>query len=114
MPVKSLYLNTKSELRADQQVTARIVWDAHPGILVPTKAVSQVAGKSFVFIVEEHNGQRVAKQAEIEVSGIEGNSYQVKSGLKAGDKLITTGIKRLADGAPVAPEPDMSASSNVR
>ncbi len=112
--VKSLFLNTKSELRADQQVTARIVWDAHPGILVPTKAVSQVAGKSFVFVMQDQNGQSVAKQAEIEVSGIEGNSYQVKSGLKEGDKLITTGIQRLADGAPVVSEPKMSASSNVR
>lgn len=113
--VKALFDNAKSTLRADQQVTARIVWDAHPGILVPTKAVSQVAGKSFVFIVGENSkGQSVAKQAEIEVAGIEGNSYQVKSGLKAGDKLITTGIQRLADGAPVALEPKMSASSNVR
>jgi len=113
--VKSLFANAKSELRADQQVTARVVWDAHPGILVPTKAVSQVAGKSFVFIAQENDkGQTVAKQAEIEVSGIEGNSFQVKSGLKAGDKLITTGIQRLADGAPVALEPHKSASSDVR
>ena len=66
-------------------------------------------------IVQENSkGQSVAKQAEIEVSGIEGNNYQVKSGLKAGDKLITTGIQRLADGAPIALDPKMSASSDVR
>jgi membrane fusion protein (multidrug efflux system) len=34
-----------------------------------------------------------------------GNEYVVLSGLKAGDKLITGGIQKIADGAPVQAAP---------
>lgn len=100
--LKALYSNDKSVLRVDQTVRAEIVWQERPGISVPTKAVTQSAGKFFVFVAE--NGKRgnlAARQAEIEVSGIEGSSYQVKSGLKPTDRIVTSGIQRLADGAQI-------------
>jgi membrane fusion protein (multidrug efflux system) len=34
-----------------------------------------------------------------------GTDYIVQSGLNAGDKLITGGIQKIADGAPVQPMP---------
>jgi RND family efflux transporter MFP subunit len=100
--LKSLFTNAKSELRADQTVTSQIVWQEHPGITVPTSAVTQQAGKYFVFLAQPGPKEgMVAKQAEIEVYEIEGNNYQVKSGLKPGDKIVLTGIQRLGDGAPI-------------
>jgi RND family efflux transporter MFP subunit len=100
--VKALYPNSKSELRAEQTVKAVVVWRQKNGISVPTDVVKQAAGKFFVFLAENSSAANtVAKQAEIEVEGIEGSEYQVKSGLKAGDRVITSGIQRLADGMPV-------------
>jgi multidrug efflux pump subunit AcrA (membrane-fusion protein) len=32
------------------------------------------------------------------------NEYIVTSGLKAGDRVITTGIQKIGNGAPVRPE----------
>ena len=32
-----------------------------------------------------------------------GNDYLVESGLKAGERLIVSGIQKIADGAPVKP-----------
>lgn len=103
--IKTLYPNTKSMLRADQTVRAQVLWRTREGISVPTSAVMQAAGKYFVFTAVETAGKLSAKQVEIEVSGIEGDAYQVKSGLKKTDRIVTTGIQRLADGAPIMEKP---------
>jgi RND family efflux transporter MFP subunit len=100
--LKALYPNSKSQLRAEQTVRAEIVWEQKPGITIPTKAVTQSAGKFFVFVADDSQGNKlVAKQVEIEVAGIEGATYEVKSGLKPTDRIVTSGIQRLADGAPI-------------
>jgi RND family efflux transporter MFP subunit len=100
--IKSLFPNLKSELRAEQTVKAQIVWKVRDGISIPTSAVMQAAGKYYVFIAESDAGKKlVARQAEIEVYEIDGSSYQVKSGLKPSDRIVTTGIQRLADGTPI-------------
>jgi len=103
--IKTLYPNAKSMLRADQTVRAQILWKTREGLSVPTSAVMQAAGKYFVFTAVETAGKLSAKQVEIEVLGIEGDAYQVKSGLKKTDKIVTTGIQRLADGAPIMEKP---------
>jgi multidrug efflux pump subunit AcrA (membrane-fusion protein) len=46
----------------------------------------------------------VARQRPIAVGEIRENEYIVTSGLKAGDKLIVSGIQKIGDGAPVKPE----------
>jgi multidrug efflux pump subunit AcrA (membrane-fusion protein) len=43
----------------------------------------------------------VAKQRPIEVGEILGNDYVVTGGLKAGDRLIVSGVQKLGDGVPV-------------
>jgi multidrug efflux pump subunit AcrA (membrane-fusion protein) len=46
----------------------------------------------------------VAKQHPVEVGEILGNDYIVTGGLKAGDRVIVSGVQKLADGAPVKGE----------
>lgn len=103
--IKTLYPNNQSLLRAEQTVRAKIVWKTREGISVPTSAVMQAAGKYFVFVAKKDGDKMSAKQVEIEVLGIEGDKYQVKSGLKPSDRIVTTGIQRLADGAPIMEKP---------
>jgi RND family efflux transporter MFP subunit len=112
--IKSLFQNAKSELRADQTITAQVVWHVHDGISIPTKAVTQAAGKYFVFVAQETPEKKlVAKQAEIEVYEIDGDKYQVKSGLKPGDRIVTTGIQRLGDGAPIEQKSDLAGKPDA-
>jgi RND family efflux transporter MFP subunit len=104
--IKSLYANANNQLRADQQIQARIVWGRRPGVLVPTVAVSNLAGQNFVFVAEPGKGDKqfVARQKPVQLGRIDGNSYQILKGLQAGEKIITSGIQNLADGAPIKPE----------
>lgn len=110
--VKSLFDNSKNQLRANQYVRAKVIWDRHPGVLVPTTAVSRIGGETFVYVAQtqapaqgqekQEKPQLVARQKPVKLGAIEGNNYQVLSGLQPGEKLIVSGILTLSDGAPIA------------
>jgi RND family efflux transporter MFP subunit len=106
--VKAVF-NNNGSLLDDGFARARITWSEQPGILVPTEAVSRIAGKTFVFVAEEkkqENGETtlVAKQKPVTLGAIQGQAYQVISGIKPGEKIITSGILNLADDTPITTE----------
>jgi RND family efflux transporter MFP subunit len=89
-------------LRTEQFVRVRMVWAEAPGLTVPVVAVSRVNGQYFVFVAEGAEGARsVARQRAVDLGGVVGNDYVVKSGLKPGEKLIVAGVQKIGDGAPV-------------
>jgi RND family efflux transporter MFP subunit len=97
------------QLKDDQLVRTKIIWSQQPGVLIPTEAVSRIGGQNFVFLAQEEktdDGQTnlVAKQKTVTLGDIQGQNYQVTSGLQPGDKLIVSGILNLADGVPIATE----------
>lgn len=103
--VKSLYENPDERLRADQQVRARVIWSRRPGILIPTAAISRIAGQNFVFVAQEQDKSKlVAKQTPVKLGTIQGNSYQVVDGLQSGDRIVTSGILKLSNGTAIVPE----------
>jgi RND family efflux transporter MFP subunit len=99
--VKSLLKDAPPSLRSQQFTRARIVWSTAEGLTVPVVAVSRVSGQYFCFIVEGQGDSTVARQRPVQVGEIIGDDYQVTGGLKAGDRVITSGIQKLADGAPI-------------
>lgn len=107
---KATFPNPNGKLRSDQFVRVKIIWDRSPAVLVPTVAVSRIGNQAFVFVAENEKNtesgeiQKVAKQRPIKLGQIQGNSYQVIEGLKAGETIVTTGILNLSDGAAIAPE----------
>ncbi|WP_219904448.1 efflux RND transporter periplasmic adaptor subunit [Stenomitos frigidus] len=104
--IKSLYNNTQNKLRASQFVRARVIWSKRPGLLIPTAAISRIAGQTFVFVAQpgEQPDKLVAKQRLVKLGNIEGNNYQVLDGLKPGEKIVTSGLLSLRDNAEIAPE----------
>ena len=99
--------NNQGNLRNGQYVQARLTWDTERGILVPTRAISRIGGKEFVYQVSNEankNGQEVVNLTPVELGDIQDNSFQVISGLEAGDRIAVSNILKLRDGAPVQPE----------
>ena len=101
--VKATVQNPNRALRASQYVRARIIWRSTSGILIPVTGVLRVSGQFFAFVAEDAGGKLVAKQRPIKVGAIVGDSYPVLDGLKPGDKVVTSGAQKLADGAPIQP-----------
>ncbi len=90
-------------LRNLQLVRARVVWSTAPAPTVPVLAVTQIGGQPFVFVARNQGGHYVAEQTALQLGDTVGNVYAVKSGLKAGDRLIVSGMQFLVNGAPVQP-----------
>ena len=111
---KASFPNPDSQLRDEQFVRANVIWDESPGVLIPTTAISRVGGQSFVFVMEpapeEGDSEFIAVQRPVQLGTIEDNRYHIISGVDTGETIITAGILRLADGAPVTP--DDSAPTN--
>jgi multidrug efflux pump subunit AcrA (membrane-fusion protein) len=102
--VKALYPNNDEKLRSNQTVSARVVWQSTQSIMVPTFSVAHVSGQDFVFVADGHGTALTAKQKPVVLGDIVGNAYVVKSGLQPGDRLVTSGVQSLVDGAPIAPQ----------
>ena len=101
---KALLRDAPPSVRVQQFVKVRVIWRSAPGLTVPVNAVSRVSGQYFAFVAEQGSNGLVARQRPINVGDIRGNEYLVTGGLKAGEKLIVSGIQKIADGAPVRPE----------
>ena len=102
--VKSVLRDAPPAMRAQQFSRARIVWSSKPGLTVPITAVVRINGLYFCFVAEQTDQGLVARQRPIQVGELVGNEYVVHSGVKAGDRIITSGIQKLGNGAPVKPE----------
>jgi len=103
--VKGQVQNPDGKLRASQYVRARIVWKTSEGLLVPVTAVLRISGQFFAFVAEDASGKLVAKQRAIKVGPISGDNYPVLGGLKPGERVVTSGTMKLADGAPIQAAP---------
>lgn len=109
---KAVFSNPNGKLKDDQLVRARVIWNQQTGVLIPTTAVSRLGGQTFAFVAQEQQDQLIAKQKPVELGPIQGNSYQVISGLKPGETLITSGIINLSDGAPIKPQQEEGKPNN--
>ncbi|MBK5297478.1 MAG: efflux RND transporter periplasmic adaptor subunit [Vicinamibacteria bacterium] len=90
--------------RTEQFVRALVVWRNEPGLTLPTTAVTRINGQYFVFVAEPAAKGFLARQHAVKLGELRGNEYVLIEGLKAGDRLIVSGVQKVRDGAPVAPQ----------
>jgi RND family efflux transporter MFP subunit len=102
--VKSALREVPPTVRVQQFVRARVVWRATPGLTLPITAVSRISGQYFCFVAEQSGNGLVARQRAVQVGELIGNDYVITGGLKAGEKVIVSGIQKIGDGAPVKAE----------
>ena len=99
--VKSRLKESPPAMRAQQFSRVRIVWRRAPGLLIPLTAVVRINGKYFCYVAEPKGDTLIANQRPIELGELAGNDYVVDGGLKAGDRVIVSGIQKIGHGAPV-------------
>ena len=75
-------------------------------ILVPERALTELQGKNFVWVVSADNK---ASQRSVEVApNRAGSEAIILSGLQPGERIVVEGVQKLREGAPVqaaAPPP---------
>jgi RND family efflux transporter MFP subunit len=103
--IKARINQSKVPLRTAQFARARIVWGTRKQVLIPVLAVSRINGQFFAFIAEGNDNKMVARQRRLQLGELIGNDYVVLQGVNPGEKIITSGLQFLADGAPVMAAP---------
>ncbi len=104
---KATFSSSNRKLLNRQFIQARIIWQQEQGLLIPATAVSRLGGETFVFVAQpnqsaqENEPSLMAEQRQVELGELQGNNYQVITGVKAGEKVVTAGILQLKDGAPI-------------
>ena len=109
--VKADIDNSAGKLRAEQVVRARIVWSTHDGVTVPALAVTRQGGQPFVFVAVAQDGGMVAHQRPVQLGALTNNAFVVASGVKAGERVVTSGIQKLRDGVPIVKAPPKAAGA---
>ena len=71
--------------------------DKGKSVIIPYEAVVAQMGEYFVFVI---NGNKVS-QKKIDMGRTLGDSVIVKGGLKSGEQIVTEGVQKLRDNAPV-------------
>jgi membrane fusion protein (multidrug efflux system) len=82
-------------------------------ILVPERAVAELQGKNFAWVI---GADDKATQRAVKVGETIGESVLIVEGLKAGERIVTEGLQKVREGAPVQPKtaPQMAAAAAVQ
>jgi RND family efflux transporter MFP subunit len=98
--------NPGNILRPGQFGRVRAVTDFRTGaLLIPQRAVTELQGSYQVAVVEQDNKVSIRT---VTVAERVGSLWIVATGLKPGDRVVTEGIQKVANGVTVNPVPDSS------
>ncbi|NES94191.1 MAG: efflux RND transporter periplasmic adaptor subunit [Desertifilum sp. SIO1I2] len=102
---KATFDNPDGRLRTGQFVKARIVWNQiENAIAIPTTAVIYEGSDRYVFVADLSQDPPVARRQPVQIGLIKDDLVEIRQGLNAGDRVITSGRQRIGDGAPIAPK----------
>lgn len=119
--VKAPLNNLDGAYLADQKLKARLIWGEARNLTIPTESVFRVAGQPFVYIAKpiidkEQPNESSARTGSpskkappqfkvhmqpVTLGEIQGNSYIITQGLKAGQIIVHMGIQKLQEGMTV-------------
>ena len=98
LTLEAIVPNSANRLKPGFFATAQIEQASMlPGLLVPATAVRTVSGTARVFVV---NGDRVEERV-VMVGQAVGERVEITSGLKAGERVVGSGVDRIVDGVRV-------------
>lgn len=102
--------NPKNELKAGLTTNIRLKHlGADSTLLIPFKSVVESLGENFVFVAD--NGH--AYQKKVSLGTRIGGLIVVKSGLQAGDKVVSEGVQKLRDSSAIAVAPPKPAGAGA-
>jgi membrane fusion protein (multidrug efflux system) len=84
-------------LKPGMFLTVRLERARRQVLMVPEEALSPRQGRQFVFLVKDGR----AVEREVELGARSPGLAEIRSGVVNGDVIVTEGIQRLRDGAPV-------------
>lgn len=116
--IRAIFANPEGNLRAGQFVRLTVTGSTRVGVvLVPQVAVLQSPTGSTVYVLDDKD---VAQVRSVVLGSWQGTRWEVREGLKPGDRVVVDGVQRVRAGKPVKPsaakpaEPAASATSAAK
>lgn len=98
--MRATFPNPAGLVRSGSSAVVRIPQTIDQALLVPQKSTYQIQGKLFVYVLQPGNK---VKSVEVITAASSGQSFVIKKGLKAGDKIVVDGIASLREGLEIKP-----------
>jgi membrane fusion protein (multidrug efflux system) len=96
--VRIRFPNPKNDLVDGMSCVINVLnQDSGNQLVIPNKAVIEQMGEYFVYVAQD----TVAHQQKVKVGPKVSGNIVVLNGIKEGDKIITEGLQKLRDGAPI-------------
>jgi membrane fusion protein (multidrug efflux system) len=100
--VRAEFANAEKLLRPGMFGRIKIDLGVRPdSIMVPERAVAELQGKTFVWVVGSDNK---ATQRAVKVGETIGENVLIADGLKAGERIVTEGLQKVREGVAVQPQ----------
>jgi membrane fusion protein (multidrug efflux system) len=97
--VRAEFANAQKRLRPGMFSRIKVDLGLRPdSILVPERAVAELQGKNFVWVIGPDNK---ATQRAVKVGETLGENVMITEGLKSGDRIVVEGLQKVREGAPV-------------
>jgi RND family efflux transporter MFP subunit len=93
-------------LKPNQSAILRILdYAAANAVVIPVNTVQSDETSKYVYLLTKlSNGKSIAKKQPVVIGEVYGSNVEIKSGLKAGDQLITEGYQNIYDGQMISTE----------
>jgi len=91
-------------LRPGQSAVVKILdYSNANGIVIPVNLVQSDESSKYVYVLQKlSNGKTVANKKQVVLGEVYGNNVEIKSGLTAGEQLISEGYQSLYEGQSIA------------
>jgi membrane fusion protein (multidrug efflux system) len=100
IPFRASFPNPNGILRSGNTGRIRISVQQPEGLVIPQESTFELQDKVFVFLLGDSNK---VMSTSVNILGRSGNYYLVQNGIKAGDKIVYSGVDKLNDGAKIVP-----------
>lgn len=98
--VRATFPNANGILRSGNTGKVRLQIQHDDAILIPQSATIEMQDKVFAFTI---NAKNEVTKTPVTISGKSGDNYLISEGLKAGDKIVLSGIHKLQEGQLIQP-----------
>lgn len=96
LTVEAEVQNSEGLLKPGQFATVRVTQSKpEPAVVIPVRAVKTVGDVNSVFVVKEG----IAREQIVQLGLLEGDMIQIKRGVVDGDRVVTSSLDQLSDGA---------------
>jgi membrane fusion protein (multidrug efflux system) len=99
--VRAQFGNERKLLRPGMFARIKVdLGDRAGTLLIPTRAVAELQGANFVWVVGSDNK---TTQRAVTVGSQLGENFVITEGLKAGERIVVEGLQKVREGAEVSP-----------